>query len=84
MNRVSIGVQDFDPKIQQAIGREQSFEVTEAYNAKCRTRGVARKNVAREKCRTRGVAREKCRIDAMSHTQVTYRHISIQVYNTRY
>ena len=45
MNRVSIGVQDFDPKIQQAIGREQSFEVTEAYNAKCRTRGVTSLNV---------------------------------------
>lgn len=28
MNRASIGVQDFDPKIQQAIGREQSFEIT--------------------------------------------------------
>lgn len=44
MNRVSIGVQDFDPKIQQAIGREQSFEVTEACNAKCRTRGVTSLN----------------------------------------
>ena len=44
MNRVSIGVQDFDPKIQQAIGREQSFEVTEACIAKCRTRGVTSLN----------------------------------------
>ena len=40
MNRVSIGVQDFDPKIQQAIGREQSVEVTETCIAKCRTRCV--------------------------------------------
>ncbi|HBC48431.1 MAG TPA: oxygen-independent coproporphyrinogen III oxidase, partial [Gammaproteobacteria bacterium] len=44
MNRVSIGVQDFDPKIQQAIGREQSFEVTEACIAKCRIRGVTSLN----------------------------------------
>ena len=36
--------QDFDPKIQQAIGREQSFEVTEARTAKCRTRGVTSLN----------------------------------------
>ena len=28
MNRASIGVQDFDPKIQEAIGRMQSFELT--------------------------------------------------------
>lgn len=28
MNRASIGVQDFDPKIQDAIGRQQSFELT--------------------------------------------------------
>ncbi len=28
MNRASIGVQDFDPVIQEAIGRPQSFEVT--------------------------------------------------------
>ena len=28
MNRASIGVQDFDPKIQEAIGRLQSFELT--------------------------------------------------------
>ena len=28
MNRASIGVQDFDPLIQQTIGREQSYELT--------------------------------------------------------
>ncbi len=28
MNRASIGVQDFDPMVQQAIGREQSYETT--------------------------------------------------------
>lgn len=28
MNRASIGVQDFDPKIQDAIGRQQSFALT--------------------------------------------------------
>lgn len=30
MNRASIGVQDFDPAIQVLIGRDQSFEVTQA------------------------------------------------------
>ena len=34
----------FRSKDQQAIGREQSFEVTEACNAKCRTRGVTSLN----------------------------------------
>ena len=29
LNRASIGVQDFDPEVQQAIGREQSFEQTQ-------------------------------------------------------
>ncbi len=28
MNRASIGVQDFDPEIQKAIGRDQSYELT--------------------------------------------------------
>ncbi|SDY86189.1 oxygen-independent coproporphyrinogen III oxidase [Citreimonas salinaria] len=28
MNRASIGIQDFDPKVQQAIGRIQPFDVT--------------------------------------------------------
>ena len=28
MNRASIGVQDFDPRIQDAIGRQQSFDLT--------------------------------------------------------
>lgn len=40
MNRASIGVQDFDPEIQQAIGREQSFEVTEAAVLGLRARGI--------------------------------------------
>src|SRR5690606_19707872 len=29
-NRVSLGVQDFDPDVQKAVNRVQSFEVTEA------------------------------------------------------
>ncbi|WP_424971416.1 oxygen-independent coproporphyrinogen III oxidase [Dinoroseobacter sp. S76] len=40
MNRASIGVQDFDPEIQKAIGREQSFEVTEAAVLGLRARGI--------------------------------------------
>lgn len=40
LTRASIGVQDFDPEIQKAIGREQSFEVTEASVLGLRARGV--------------------------------------------
>lgn len=44
MNRASIGVQDFDPKIQAAIGREQPYEVTQAVAEMIRARGVASLN----------------------------------------
>lgn len=40
MNRASIGVQDFDEKIQKAIGREQSFEVTRDVSIELRKRGI--------------------------------------------
>ena len=40
MNRVSIGVQDFDPEIQTAIGREQPYETTLAVAEMIRARGV--------------------------------------------
>ncbi|WP_323038555.1 oxygen-independent coproporphyrinogen III oxidase [Gemmobacter sp.] len=40
MNRVSIGVQDFDPEIQKTIGREQSYELTRAAVDMIRARGV--------------------------------------------
>ena len=40
MNRASIGVQDFDPEIQTAIGRMQSFEVTKAAVDGLRKRGL--------------------------------------------
>ena len=40
LNRASIGVQDFDPEIQKAIGREQSYEVTRDCAAMLRSRGV--------------------------------------------
>ncbi|MFN6980193.1 MAG: oxygen-independent coproporphyrinogen III oxidase, partial [Gemmobacter sp.] len=40
MTRASIGVQDFDPEIQTAIGREQSYEVTRDVAAAIRARGV--------------------------------------------
>ncbi len=40
MNRASIGVQDFDPQIQGAIGREQSYDMTRAAVELIRARGV--------------------------------------------
>ena len=40
MNRASIGIQDFDPKIQAAIGREQSYELTSDVADKLRARGI--------------------------------------------
>ncbi len=40
MNRASIGIQDFDPKIQETIGREQSFEITQEVSQKLRARGI--------------------------------------------
>ncbi|MCE6950527.1 oxygen-independent coproporphyrinogen III oxidase [Cereibacter sphaeroides] len=41
MNRVSIGVQDFDPAIQKIIGREQGYDVTLRLVEMLRDRGVA-------------------------------------------
>ncbi len=40
MNRASIGVQDFDPAIQKAIGRDQSFELTKSAVDMIRARGI--------------------------------------------
>lgn len=44
MNRASIGVQDFDPRIQATIGREQSFEVTRDVAEGLRRRGISSLN----------------------------------------
>jgi len=44
MNRASIGVQDFDPDIQSAIGRDQSYELTARVAGLIRERGVASLN----------------------------------------
>ncbi|RJL12788.1 oxygen-independent coproporphyrinogen III oxidase [Paracoccus siganidrum] len=44
MNRASIGVQDFDPLIQQTIGRMQSFQVTADAVRMIRDAGVASLN----------------------------------------
>ncbi|AWI84070.1 oxygen-independent coproporphyrinogen III oxidase [Alloyangia pacifica] len=44
MNRVSIGVQDFDPEIQKTIGREQSYEVTRRAIEMVRERGIGSLN----------------------------------------
>ncbi|MGZ3217704.1 oxygen-independent coproporphyrinogen III oxidase [Paracoccus sp. T5] len=45
MTRASIGVQDFDPQIQEAIGRPQSFEITAHAAALIRQHGIASLNV---------------------------------------
>ncbi len=44
MNRASIGVQDFDPDIQAAIGREQGFDLTRDVVQAIRARGVTSLN----------------------------------------
>lgn len=45
VNRVSIGVQDFDPKVQIAINRRQSFEVTRGAIATLRAHGIDQINI---------------------------------------
>ncbi len=40
LGRASIGVQDFDTRVQDAIGRTQSFETTETVTTSLRDRGV--------------------------------------------
>jgi oxygen-independent coproporphyrinogen III oxidase len=45
MTRASLGVQDFDPKVQEAINREQSFELTQAVVEGVRARGVGSVNL---------------------------------------
>lgn len=44
-NRISLGVQDFDPVVQKAVHREQSREGTEALFAACRAAGFRSINV---------------------------------------
>lgn len=45
LNRASIGVQDFDPRVQKAINRLQSFEQTRAVVDAMRARGVPSVNL---------------------------------------
>ena len=45
LNRASIGVQDFDPMIQEVIGRPQSYEVTKEAVDGLRARGIRSLNV---------------------------------------
>ncbi len=40
MNRASLGIQDFDPKIQETIGRPQSYAITRAAVDGLRRRGI--------------------------------------------
>ncbi len=44
MNRASVGVQDFDPVIQETIGRRQSYETTRDAVLMLRDRGIASLN----------------------------------------
>ena len=44
MTRASVGVQDFEPEIQAIIGRDQSYEVTQAAIEGIRARGIASLN----------------------------------------
>ncbi len=44
-NRVSMGVQDFDPKVQEAVNRNQTFDQTAATVAQSRSRGMASVNI---------------------------------------
>ncbi len=44
-NRVSMGVQDFEPVVQQAVRREQTLEETQALIEHCRAGGVSGINV---------------------------------------
>ncbi len=43
-NRVSLGVQDFDPRVQKAVNREQPFELVERVVGWCRQLGFASVN----------------------------------------
>ncbi|TIS50873.1 oxygen-independent coproporphyrinogen III oxidase [Mesorhizobium sp.] len=45
MTRASLGVQDFDPKVQKAINREQSFALTKSIVDAVRARGVTSVNL---------------------------------------
>jgi len=44
MSRASVGVQDFDPVVQKAIGRDQSYELTHAAVQMIRARGIGSVN----------------------------------------
>ena len=45
MTRASLGVQDFDPKVQAAINRQQSFELTRSVVENVRKRGIRSVNL---------------------------------------
>ncbi len=44
-NRVSMGVQDFDPKVQEAVNRNQTFDQTAATVAQSREHGMTSVNI---------------------------------------
>ena len=41
VNRASLGIQDFDPRVQKAINRDQDFELTRDVTEGLRARGIA-------------------------------------------
>ncbi|HEV2548710.1 MAG TPA: oxygen-independent coproporphyrinogen III oxidase [Stellaceae bacterium] len=45
INRASLGVQDFDPRVQEAVNREQSYAMTAEAVAMLRAKGIARLNL---------------------------------------
>lgn len=45
LNRLSVGVQDFDPKVQKAVNRIQSFELTEKVIQQARKNGFTSINI---------------------------------------
>jgi len=45
VNRASVGIQDFDPKVQQAINRIQPFELTRDVVERLRAAGIKRLNL---------------------------------------
>lgn len=45
VNRASLGVQDFDPRVQEAVNREQSYAMTAEAVAMLRAKGIVRLNL---------------------------------------
>jgi oxygen-independent coproporphyrinogen-3 oxidase len=66
VNRASLGVQDFSPRVQQAIGRMQPFDVVERSVDLLREAGIARINIDLMYGLPRQTAREVLRSAALA------------------